>query len=140
MVAGTLPGRREDVERGVGAFELLEAANQLDEGRRLQEDEPTGDVVVRECAEGLVAQRYLTAQSPRSGRIGRSGRQQGHVLVDPAESVDRDLFDEEFLDVAHFGHFLICNQRLTRHTRLLGPPYSVKSAPVRATSRARLGP
>jgi hypothetical protein len=81
--------------------ELVESPYQFDERARLQEDQPTIDVVIREGAKGFVAQRNLLTQSIGFRRIEVSaGRNRPHDLVDPTQSVDGDLFNEQLFDVA----------------------------------------
>jgi len=57
-------------------------------------------MVVRESAEGFVAKRNLLTQSIAFRRIEISaGRNRPHDLVDPAQSVNGDLFNEQLFDV-----------------------------------------
>ncbi len=55
-------------------------------------------MVIRQCSKRFIAQRDVIAQTPMSGLVEHLGV--GHGLVDPAESVDRDLLDEKLL---HLG-------------------------------------
>ena len=115
-------GRRQGADRGFGAVELVESSHDVHQRSRLQEDETTGAVVIGQRAEGLVAHGDLIVQSPRCRPIHDVMRQRGHVLVDPAESVDGDLFDEELLGLSNLYHLLIRDQRLVRHALLLDLP------------------
>jgi len=73
----------------------LEGPNESDQLTRLQEDEPPSDVVIGQRAKGFVAKRHRFAELARRGDVkGHVGRH-GHGLVNPAESINRDLFDEE---------------------------------------------
>jgi hypothetical protein len=99
FVALTL-GRHNRRERLVHARELVESSYELYELARLQKDQPTIDVMVGEGTEGLVAKGDFLTQPKWFRRIEiYGGGNWPHGLVDPAESVDRDLFDEELLDV-----------------------------------------
>jgi hypothetical protein len=89
-----LVGVDEFADRGLGAVELCESTHQGDELSRLQEHQSSGDVVVCEGAERLIAQRHLRAERPGSSDVEGVERRKGHGLVDAAETVDGDLFDE----------------------------------------------
>jgi hypothetical protein len=61
--------------------------------------------MVREGAEGFVAERNLLTQSIRFRRIEISaGRSRPHDLIDPAQSVDGDLFNEQLFDIVDLVH------------------------------------
>jgi hypothetical protein len=74
-------------------------------------------MVVRQRTEGLVAQGHILAQAKRlCGVKGTAGRYCFHDLVDPAESVDRDLFDQQLFGVVDlFDRRLFVGQCLGRH-------------------------
>ncbi len=108
------PGCEGD-NRGECAVELREAPHQLHQFGRFQEHQATGAVVVREGAKGLVAKGDLFTETPRFRGVKGHWRRARHGLIDPAETVNRDLFNKELLDRADLHFFLFDHQRLRRH-------------------------
>ena len=88
----------EFVHRTARTVKVVQASHQLHQVPGLEKHQATRVMVIRQCSERLIAQRDVIAQAPMSGLVKHLGV--GHVLVDPAESVDRDFLDEKLL---HLG-------------------------------------
>lgn len=93
----------ERSEGRVGALVLVEVTHHLDQFSRLQEDESPREVVISQRAEGFVTQRDALAESPVARGIKVVDLSTHHGLVDPAESVNGDLLDEQLLEL----HYLL---------------------------------
>ena len=70
--------RYDRVDRPVGALELLEAAHELHEVARFQDDQPAVSMVVRKGPEGFVTQRDLRTERPGCRRVERDGARERH--------------------------------------------------------------
>lgn len=83
--------------------------------------------MVRQRAKGLVAKRDLRAEPPWHGRVKDLHRRDHHDLVDPAEPVDRHLFDEQLLDILDVNILNLLLQCFARHVFSLRCPKSTVS-------------
>jgi len=104
--------------RGDGFIDVLvgvEASHEDHEFARLQKDQAPIAVVIGQRTEGLIAQRHLLTETPGRRRVKDSRTRERHDLVDPAESVDRHLFDEQLFDVADFAVRFFLLQCFARH-------------------------
>ncbi len=85
------------IQSFLNVSKVAESAHEFDKFARLQKDQSAIAVVIRQGAKGFVTQRDLRTQPPIRGDVKGFGCREGHDLIDPAESVDGNFFDEQLV-------------------------------------------
>ncbi len=96
-----------------GAIKLIQRLDQSDKRAGLQEQQPSGVVVIGQRTKGLVAQaRPLDAVATLGRRQTTEQMEppaQRWCSIDAAHAVDRHLFDQQVIDVVVSQRFVVCN-------------------------------